>query len=150
MPAVPAPALEMRVRQSFDKQTVMHTIGARVARVEPGLVEIELPFRSDLCQQHGYLHAGIVTTVVDSACGYAALSVMPEEAGVLSVEFKVNLLSPAVGERFTARGRVVRAGRTIVVCEGELIAHRGSGDDKHVAMMVATMMAVRDRAGVKD
>jgi uncharacterized protein (TIGR00369 family) len=147
--AVPSAAIEARVRQSFLKQAVMHTIGAQLTRVDPGFVEIELPFRADLCQQHGFLHAGIVTTVVDSACGYAALSVMPEDAGVLSIEFKVNLLSPAIGERFTARGRVVRAGRTIVVCEGELIAHRG-GEDKQVAMMVATMMAVRDRAGVRD
>jgi len=147
---VPAsPSFELRVRQSFSRQTVMQTIGATLARVEPGLVEVALPFRADLCQQHGFLHAGVVTTVVDSACGFAALSLMPEDAGVLSIEFKVNLLAPAVGERFTARGRVVKSGRTIMVCEGELIAHRG-GEEKAVAMMVATMMTVRDRADVRD
>ena len=149
MPSPLSPNFESRVRQSFSRQTVMQTIGATLVRVEPGLVEVSLPFRTELCQQHGFLHAGVVTTVVDSACGYAALSLMPEDAGVLSIEFKVNLFSPAVGERFTARGRVVKSGRTIVVCEGELIAHR-SGEEKTVAMMVATMMTVRDRSDVKD
>lgn len=137
---------EKRVRESFDKQTVMKTIGAQLVRVEPGAVDIALPYRADLCQQHGFLHAGIVATVVDSACGYAALTLMPDDAGVLSIEFKVNLLSPAKGARFLAKGRVRKAGRTITVCEGELVVDEDGG--KTVASMTATMMTVKDRPGV--
>src|SRR5918912_1005150 len=116
------PNFAARVRASFARQQIMATIGARLTEVRPGEVEIELPFRPDLTQQHGYLHAGIVTAVIDSACGYAALSLMPAAAEVLSVEFKVNLLAPARGELFRARGRVVKAGRTITVCAGDLFA----------------------------
>ena len=114
---------------------------ASLEKIEPGEVEIGLPFNETLTQQNGFLHAGVVTTIVDSACGYAALSVMPPGANVLSVEFKVNLLSPAVGERFTARGKVIRAGRTIKVCQGDVYAHTGD-QTKHVAVMTATMMTV--------
>ncbi len=103
---------EARVRMSFARQRLMETIGAQLTRVSPGEVEIALPFREDLTQQHGYLHAGIVTSIVDSACGYAALSLTPAGAEVLSVEYKINLLSPARGERMIARGRVVRRGRS--------------------------------------
>src|ERR671920_957713 len=119
---------EARVRESFARQRVMGTIGARLSRVAPGEVEIELPFRGDLTQQHGYLHAGVVAAVVDSACGYAALSLAPAGAEVLSVEFKLNLLSPAAGESFAARARVVRAGRNITVCAGDLYALKGGGE----------------------
>jgi len=134
---------EQRVRGSFAKQAFMATIGARLAAVQPGQVVIELPFRADLVQQHGFLHAGVVTAVVDSACGYAALSLMPPGAAVLSVEFKVNLLKPAAGASFRAVGKVIRAGRTLTVCSGELeaIGHERSV----VAVMQATMMTVRDR-----
>ena len=132
------PDFAARVRASFARQQIMATIGARLTEVLPGEVEIELPFRPDLTQQHGYLHAGIVTAVIDSACGYAALSLMPAAAEVLSVEFKVNLLAPARGERFMARGRVVKAGRTITVCAGDLFAVGGAGE-KLVATMLATM-----------
>ena len=128
----------------------MHTIGASLVRVEPGEVELALPFRDDLTQQHGYLHAGIVTTLVDSACGYAALSVMEPGAAVLSVEYKVNLLAPAVGERIRAIGRVVKPGRTLVVCAGEVIAVERSGAETVVTIMQATMMAVRGRPGLTD
>jgi uncharacterized protein (TIGR00369 family) len=134
------PNFATRVTASFARQQVMATIGARLAQVRPGAVEIELPFRADLTQQHGYLHAGIVTTVIDSACGYAALSLMPAGAEVLSVEFKVNLLAPAAGERFIARARVVRAGRTITVCAGDLFAINGA-EEKLVATMLATMFS---------
>lgn len=127
----------------------MHTIGAKLVRVEPGEVELELPFRDDLTQQHGYLHAGIVTMLVDSACGYAALSVMDSDAAVLSVEYKVNLLAPAVGERMRAIGRVVKPGRTLVVCTGQVIAV-ASGAESVVTIMQATMMAVRGRPGLSD
>src|SRR5215207_384575 len=119
------PGYDARVRASFARQRAMHTIGARIVRVEPGLVELELPFRDDLTQQHGFLHAGIVTALVDSACGYAALSVMDRESAVLSVEYKVNLLAPVVGERMRAVGRVIKSGRTLVVCTGEVIAMAG-------------------------
>jgi len=137
------PGHEDRIRASFAKQTFMATIGARLASVRPGEVVIELPFRADLVQQHGFLHAGVVTAVVDSACGYAALSLMPPGAAVLSVEFKVNLLKPAAGASFRAVGKVIRAGRTLTVCSGELeaIGHERSV----VAVMQATMMTVRDR-----
>ncbi len=141
------PAFASRVRESFDKQRVMHTLGARLSRVDPGEVEIELPFREELTQQHGFLHAGIVTTVLDSACGYAASSLMPAEAGVLSIEFKTNLLAPAAGERLVARARVVRAGRTVTVCEGDAVMVT-NGEERHVATMLATMMTVRGRPGV--
>src|SRR3954468_11805953 len=133
---------EARVRASFARQRVMETIGARLVRVAPGEVEIELPFREDLTQQHGYLHAGIVAAVVDSACGYAALSLAPAGAEVLSIEFKLNLLSPARGERFVARARVKRAGRNVTVCAGDLYALEGASE-KTVATMLATMMTVR-------
>jgi uncharacterized protein (TIGR00369 family) len=138
----PDPNYEARVRASFERQRVMETIGARLTRVEPGEVEIELPFRQDLTQQHGYLHAGIVTTVVDSACGYAAMSLTPPGGEVLSVEFKINLLSPAKGERLVARAGVKRAGRNITVCVGDAYA-LDAGREKLVATMLATMMIVR-------
>ena len=143
------PAFETRVRASFERQRAMHTIGARIVRVEPGEVELELPFRDDLTQQHGFLHAGIVTTLVDSACGYAALSVMDRESAVLSVEYKVNLLAPAVGERMRAIGRVIKSGRTLVVCTGEVIAV-ANGEEQVVTVMQATMMAVRGRPELID
>lgn len=107
MPLKPAnPDFAARVRESFGRQRVMATLGARIVHLAPGEVHLELPFRAELTQQHGYLHAGIVTTLLDSACGYAAFSLMPADATVLSVEFKVNLLAPAAGEKLLARGRV--------------------------------------------
>jgi uncharacterized protein (TIGR00369 family) len=135
------PDFESRVRASFARQRAMETIGARLTRVAAGEVEIELPFREDLTQQHGYLHAGVVTAVVDSACGYAALTLTPPGAEVVSVEFKINLLAPAVGELMTARARVVRAGRNVTVCAGDVFARRPGGE-KIVATMLATMMTV--------
>ena len=141
------PEFEPRVRASFARQSVMATIGARLARVAPGAVEIELAFRDDLCQQHGFLYAGIVTTIADSACGYAALSLMPADAAVLTVEFKVNLLAPARGERLVARGRVTRAGRTLTVATADVVAVTGD-DEQPVAVMLATLMALLDRPDV--
>ena len=139
----PDPAFEARVRASFARQIFMATLGARLTSVEPGQVTIELPFRPDLTQQHGFLHAGVVTSLVDSACGYAALSVMEPGAAVLSVEFKVNLLKPATGTLFRATGKVIRAGRTLTVCSGELEAL--GQPPALVAVMQATMMTVRDQ-----
>ncbi len=134
-------SLEARARAAFDAQRVMKTIGARVTRVAPGEVEIELPFREDLTQQNGFLHAGIVTTVLDSACGGAALTLMPAGAGVLSVEFKTNLLAPARGELLVVRARVVRAGRTVTVCTADALMRDG-GREVHVATMLGTMMTM--------
>jgi uncharacterized protein (TIGR00369 family) len=135
------PGFEARVRASFGRQALMTTIGARLISVSPGEVEIDMPFRGDLTQQHGYVHAGIITAVVDSACGYSALSLLSADSEVLSIEYKVNFLAPALGERFVARGRVVRAGRTITVCSGEVVAIT-SAEEKTVAVMLATMIAV--------
>lgn len=135
------PNFEARVRASFELQNVMQLIGARLDRVEPGIVEIEIDSRSDLTQQNGYVHAGIVTTILDSACGYAAHTLMPANSGVLSVEFKVNLLAPAKGERIRAKAEVKRAGRTLTVCTADAFAIDG---DKETlcATMLATMFCV--------
>ncbi|HEV7514712.1 MAG TPA: PaaI family thioesterase, partial [Thermoanaerobaculia bacterium] len=116
------PDFEAKARATFARQPFMATIGAELVRVAPGEVEIALPFRADLTQQHGYLHAGVVTAIVDSACGCAAFTLMPAGSGVVSVEYKVNLLAPSVGERMVARGRVLRPGRTLTVCSGEVVA----------------------------
>ncbi len=131
---------EQRVQASFARQPVMATIGATLTRVKPGEVTIELPVRPELTQQHGFVHAGIVTLIVDTACGYAALTLMPPSAAVLTVEFKVNFLSPAAGEKLIARGWVIKPGKTLMVCLGEVHARNG-GKDKHVATILATMIA---------
>ncbi len=144
-----APDFDERVRQSFARLTLMATIGARLARIAPGEVDIEMPVRGDLAQQHGYVAAGIVTAIVDTACGYAAMSLMPTGSEVLTVEYKVNFVSPARGERLLARGRVVKAGRALTVCAGEVHALAGAAP-KPVATMLATMMALRDAATVAD
>ncbi len=119
----------------------MSTLGARLLRVAAGEVELEAPFAEALTQQHGYLHGGVVTALVDVACGYSAMTLVAPDKEVLSVEYQINFLAPAVGEWFIARGRVVRSGRTITVCSGELVAVNGS-EEKQVAVMLATMMAV--------
>lgn len=139
------PAFAERVRASFARQTLMTTIGARLTRVAPGEIEIELPFRADLGQQHGFIHGGIVTAIVDTACGYAALSLMEPDAAVLTVEFKLNFVAPARGERLVARGRVSKPGRVLTVCLGEVVALTGD-EEKPVATLLGTMMAVRERA----
>ena len=137
------PNFEHRVRDSFARQTIMETIGAVMTEVIPGRVKIELPFRQDLVQQHGFLHAGVVTTIVDSACGYAALSLMPVDVAVLTIEYKVNFLSPAAGERMIAEGNVTKPGRNVTVCSGNVYAVSGE-QEKLVATMLATMMVVRN------
>jgi uncharacterized protein (TIGR00369 family) len=138
------PSFESRVRASFARQQLLATLGASLARVAPGEVDIALPFRAALSQQHGFLHAGALTSIVDTACGYAALTLMPPGAAVLSVEFKVNLLAPGKGDSFLARGRVLKPGRTISVCTGEVHAS-GRGEERLVATMSATMMTVHGR-----
>jgi uncharacterized protein (TIGR00369 family) len=135
------PDYERRVRESFARQRAMVTLGMRLLRVEPGEVGIALDFDEALTQQHGYVHAGVVAAAADTACGYAALTLTDAGSEVLSVEFKLNLLSPAAGESFAARARVVRAGRNISVCAGDVFALKG-GAEKLVATMLATMMRV--------
>ena len=137
--------VEERIRASFARQPFMQTLGARMARVGEGEADIELGYDERLTQQHGFLHAGAVASVVDSACGYAALSLMDEDSAVLTVEFKLNLLAPATGaESFLATGRVLKPGRTIFVCVGELL-----DGDRRLAHATATIMAVRGR-GLSD
>ncbi len=130
---------ESRVRESFGQQRIMQLIGASLERVEPGIVDIVLPFREDLTQQNGYIHAGIITTVADSACGYAAYTLMSAGSGVLSVEFKMNLLRPAAGERFVAEARVMKAGGTLTVARCDVYG-RVAGEAKMIATMLATMI----------
>ena len=144
----PVGDFESRVRASFERQDVMATIGAELTRVNPGEVEIEMPFRADLTQQHGFLHAGIISTALDSACGYAAYSLMPADAAVLTIEFKVNLLSPGRGERFLFRGQVTKPGRTIIVADGQAYAFAADGEARLIATMTGTMMAVTGRDGI--
>jgi uncharacterized protein (TIGR00369 family) len=141
------PDFEARLRESFARQRVMEMLGADLAAVAPGSVEIELPFRADLTQQHGFIHAGIISTIADSACGYAAFTLMPPDAAVLTVEFKINLLAPAKGERFIARARVVRSGRTLSTCAADVVAVE-QREERVVATMLATVMAVLDRPGL--
>lgn len=133
------PSYQQDVTRNFLQQNVMQLINARLGVIEPGHVEILLPFRHDLTQQHGFLHAGMIATIVDSACGYAALSLMPAGANVVTVEFKLNLLRPAVGQEFRAVGQVKRNGAQLSVCYGEVRAISGQ-QEKCVATMLATMM----------
>lgn len=136
------PPFAEEIKQSFAKQTVMSLIGAELSRIEPGVVEITLPYRADLAQQNGYLHAGIVTTIADSACGYAAYSLMPPNTHVLSVEFKVNLLRPAKGEMFLASAEVVKSGKTLTVVRADVFGVEQDGQRQLVATMLGTMICV--------
>lgn len=146
---VPDPDFEERVRKSFARQSAMTTIGAELTLVTPGIIEIEMPHSIGLTQQHGFLHAGIISTALDSACGYAAFSLMPPNAGVLTIEFKVNLLAPGRGERFLFRGSVTKPGRTIIVADGQAYAFAADGEAKLIATMTGTMMTVVGREGVE-
>lgn len=139
------PHFAARVSDSFRRQGVMHLLGAVMIRIEPGLVAIELPYRADLTQQHGYFHAGVVATIGDSAGGYAAFTLMPAASTVLTVEYKINLLAPANGERLVATGRVIRAGRTLTVCEVEVEVHQ-AGASTPCAWLLQTVMCLEDRA----
>jgi uncharacterized protein (TIGR00369 family) len=139
-----------RIAESFQRQRLLSTLGARLLRVAEGEVDIELPWSDAIQQQHGFVHAGALATIADSACGYACLTRMPAGSAVLSVEFKINLLAPAVGTRFVARGRAVRVGRTIGVATAEVVAlavGAGEGPESVVALMQATMMRVEPRNG---
>ncbi|MES2632102.1 MAG: PaaI family thioesterase [Pseudomonadota bacterium] len=139
---------EARVRASFERQAAMKTIGASLTKVDPGLVWIEMPWAQPLTQQHGFLHAGMVATALDSACGYCAFTLMPVNAAVLTIEYKINLLAPAKGERFRMEGRVIKPGRTVTVAEGRAWAIEG-GREKLIATMGCTLMAVVGREGIQ-
>ena len=140
---------EAKVRASFNRQEIMKTVNASILTIEPGEVVLTFPYHARLTQQHGFIHAGIVSTVLDSACGYAAFSLMPINAAVLTIEFKINLLSPARGEQFRAVGTVKKPGRNITVTEGELFATI-NGVQKLVATMTGTIMSVYDRDGIEN
>lgn len=138
-----------RVRNSFAMQGAMDTIGATLGEIAPGTVEILLDWAPGLTQQHGFLHAGMVATALDSACGYAGFTLMPADAGVLTIEFKVNLLAPAKGQRFRMVGQVVKPGRTITVTEGRAYAI-DNGREKLIATLGATLMTITGRDDVKN
>ena len=146
-PALPE-AVITKIHDSFAKQGAMHTLGATIARVEHGEVELHMPFAATLTQQHGFIHAGMLSTLLDTACGFAAVTTMPLDSGILTIEFKINLLAPAKGQFFKAIGRVRKAGRTIVVAEGDVFAVN-DGVEKLVATMSATEMVIVGRADVK-
>ncbi|RCS25813.1 PaaI family thioesterase [Phyllobacterium salinisoli] len=142
------PDFRERVEESFARQAAMKLIGADLTLCEPGIVEIELPFRDDLTQQHNFLHAGIISAALDAACGYAAFSLMPQGAAVLTIEFKVNLLAPGKGDRFLFRGEVTKPGRTIMVSDGQAFSVADT-EAKLIATMTATLMVVQDRKGLQ-
>jgi uncharacterized protein (TIGR00369 family) len=137
------PDFERAVRENFVEQRVMSLIGAELSTVAAGLVEISLPFRPDLTQQDGFLHAGVITTIADSAAGYAAYTMMPAGSRVLSIEFKVNLMRPARGETFVARAQVIKSGRTLSVVRADVFAISADGEKERVATMQGTMMCLR-------
>lgn len=138
--------IEQRIAASFGAQRLMQTLGARLAWVADGEVHIALPFSAHLAQQHGFLHAGATAAVIDSACGFAALTRAPPKCEIVSAEFKINLLRPALGEHFLAVGKVQSAGRSLTVCTGELRAFSGDEAFKVVALMQATMVSVSSGA----
>lgn len=139
---------EAKVRTDFARQAVMTTMGITIAKIGAGTVTLKMPFRADLTQQNGFLHAGVVSTALDSACGYAALTLMAEEASVLTTEFKINLLSPAAGSAFCFQAEVIRAGRTLSVAQATAFS-LCEGGEKPIALMTATLMAVTDRPDVR-
>jgi uncharacterized protein (TIGR00369 family) len=133
-----------RIYDSFARQGFMTTLGASISHVSDGEVHITLPFSAQLSQQHGYVHAGAIGSILDSACGYAALTRAPADLDVVTAEFKINLLRPAIGDRFVAVGKVQNAGKTLTVCTGEVRAFTGSDTTgKVIALMQATIANVR-------
>ncbi|HEX3748969.1 MAG TPA: PaaI family thioesterase [Streptosporangiaceae bacterium] len=141
-PAPLAPEIDARVRASVVRQTMLTTIGVTVERLESGYCELGLARRADLTQQHGFIHAGAITTLADSACGYAAYTLMPADRDVLTVDFSLNLIAPASHPKFVAAGRVIRSGRTITTCRGEVYGVADDGQRTAIALIQATMMAV--------
>jgi uncharacterized protein (TIGR00369 family) len=135
------PEYQALTRASFARQGLMAHLGAELTRVEPGAVQIEVGFRGELTQQHGFFHAGVSSSMLDTACGYAALTLMAAGSEVLTVEFKINLLAPAAGSKLVARGRVLRPGRSITVCQGDAYAVTAEGET-HCATITATMIRI--------
>lgn len=142
------PGYRKRVRDSFARQAAMQTLGMTIARLDPGEVELSMPYERALTQQHGFIHGGVVAAGLDTACGYAAFSLMSADAAVLTVEFKTNFLAPAKGQRFVFRAQVIKAGRTITVCDAQALA-LGEGAERVIATMTATLMAVYERPGIR-
>lgn len=138
------PAYAQRVQASFDRQKAMALLGARVSRLAPGECEIELPYRADLTQQHGYFHGGIIGTIADSAGGYAAFTLMPHDSSVLTVEYKMNLLAPGDGELLVARGKVLKAGRSLVVARVDAFVAKG-GRETLCATLLQTLMTMHGK-----
>jgi uncharacterized protein (TIGR00369 family) len=149
VPIAKDPDFETRVRASFSKQGLMQTIGASLTQLSPGAIEIALPVTPAVLQQHGFVHAGALASIADTAAGYAALSLMPPRAGVLTTEFKINLVAPAIGDRILARGRVIKAGRTLTLAQTEVFAE-SDGQARLVALLTATLMTIEGREGVGD
>jgi uncharacterized protein (TIGR00369 family) len=144
------PGYDQRTRDSFARQNAMQTLGATLESVAPGRVTIAMAHRDSLTQQHGFIHAGMLAAALDSACGYAAFSLMPADAAVLTIEFKINLLAPARGPRFRFEGAVVKPGRTISVVDGRALQLEADGSgEKLIATMSATVMTVRGREALK-
>jgi uncharacterized protein (TIGR00369 family) len=141
------PNFRERVRASFARQQVMATLGIEMVHLEPGEVHLTMLPNPAYTQQHGFMHAGIITTALDSACGYAAFTLMPPDAAVLTVEFKTNLLAPAKGDRFVFRAHVIKPGRTLTICEARALALEGS-KEKLIATMTGTLMAVTGRQDI--
>ena len=129
------------VRASFERQELMGLLGAKLAQISPGEVLIKLPFRQDLTQQDGYIHAGVIACILDNACGYAAMTLQPPNVNILTAEFKVNFLSPAKGKTLIARGQVLKAGKTLAVCSGQAFPEEHS-NDQFIAFMLATMVSI--------
>ncbi len=142
------PDFQERVRASFARQRVMTTLGVEIARLEPGEIELAMPYDAAYGQQHGFVHAGILATALDSACGYAAFSLMPASAAVLTVEFKSNFLAPAKGRRFAFRAQVVKPGRTLTVCDAQAFAFDDGAEERLIATMTATLMALFERRDI--
>ena len=140
----PNPDFAERVRESFARQAFMAHIGAVLSDVQPGRCEINLPYREELTQQHGFFHGGIIGTLADNACGYAAFTLAPADASILTVEYKMNIVSPGDGERLVARAEVVRPGRSLVVCRGDVYAVKND-TEKLAATALATMMLMHGR-----
>lgn len=141
------PEFEHRIRASFARQGIMGHIGAEMARVEPGATEIRLPYGEHVSQQHGFFHGGIVATIADSAAGYAGLTLMPADAGVLTVEFKINLMAPADGEMLIARGHVLRPGRTLTVSQADVYVVK-NGAERACAALSQTLMTITGRGDI--
>ena len=136
------PEFEHRMRDMFQRQTAMQTIGASIESIQPGVVQLRMPFNARFAQQHGYLHAAIGTMLVDTACGCAAATLASPGSNVLTVEYKVNFLNPGQGEMFLATGTVIKPGKTLTVCSGEVVALRADGTTSTIASMLTTMMIV--------